>query len=240
VKPSLNPRASVKREVIPRELPKVVAPSYIGEEGLVGNWLFYKGIGDEARDYSGQGNHGTIDAPSWRSEPCGWTLDFDGVDDRVEVPSDIVTGTSDITIIAWVKRHATGATHGVCNHRDGGYAGQWIFTIQDTDLFRWSIYESAWQFDLTSTTTIAADEWWHLAGVRSGSDGFLYVNGDQESSGTGTVQSIDPTFTTWIGHDARNDLPLDGLIFLVQMFDVAKSAGFIGEHFERTRAIFGV
>jgi len=235
-----DPEPKFQSKVQPRIQPKVMVPSYIKESGQIGNWLFYNGAGDKLYDFSGKKNHGDIIGPKWIDGPYGWALEFDGVDDRADVPSDIVTGTSDITIIAWVKRHATGAFHGVCTHRDGGYRGEWIFTIQDTDLLRWAIYESAWQFDLTSTTTIAADEWWHLAGVRSGSDGFLYVNGDQEDSGTGTIQSIDPTFTTSIGHDVRSDYPLDGLIALVQMFDVAKSAGFIGEHFERTRAIFGV
>ena len=66
-----------------------MVPSRIGDRGLVANWLFYNGAGDTLYDYSGKGNHGNINGAKWTDkEQAGWALDFDGVDDYVNIPDD--------------------------------------------------------------------------------------------------------------------------------------------------------
>jgi type II secretory pathway pseudopilin PulG len=60
-------------------------------QGLVGYWSFDEGSGNIARDYSGNGNNGTLynfnftATSGWVDGKVGKALSFDGVDDYVEV-----------------------------------------------------------------------------------------------------------------------------------------------------------
>ncbi len=59
-----------------------------GVDSLVGYWAFDEEKGDAAKDYSGNGNDGVLKGgPGWVSGQFGTALDFDGVDDYVEVPT---------------------------------------------------------------------------------------------------------------------------------------------------------
>ena len=76
---------------------------------LVGEWKLDEGMGIEARDSSGNDNHGILvnfsDPPDWMNNGMfGNALKFDGADDH------IITGytsdlTHDQTLEFWVKRH---------------------------------------------------------------------------------------------------------------------------------------
>lgn len=58
----------------------------IDPETCIGMWLFDRGAGDVASDSSGNGNDGDlIGGPDWVEGKFGKALEFDGVDDRVEV-----------------------------------------------------------------------------------------------------------------------------------------------------------
>ncbi len=68
--------------------------------GLLGLWLFSDGHGGTVYDVANPhdiANHGTLtsmDPPTdWVTSPMGDVLDFDGGDDRVDVTSDITSGT---------------------------------------------------------------------------------------------------------------------------------------------------
>jgi hypothetical protein len=70
----------------PRQIPKGVADSFIGEPRQVLNLLCYDGAGDVAKDFSPYGNHGRFYNAAWVDGAFGWALDFNGVDSYVEVP----------------------------------------------------------------------------------------------------------------------------------------------------------
>ena len=74
-------------------------------QGLVGYWSMNEGTGTTAYDGSGNGNNGTLtNGPQWTTGKVGGALQFDGVDDYVEVPNSTGLNPSDtITIEAWVK-----------------------------------------------------------------------------------------------------------------------------------------
>ena len=74
------------------------------EEGLVLYLSFDEGAGDTARDSSGHGNNGEINGPKWVEGADGKALEFDGVDDYVEVPYNDMFNINDaMTLAAWVK-----------------------------------------------------------------------------------------------------------------------------------------
>jgi hypothetical protein len=75
-------------------------------DGLVGYWNFDEGTGDIAYDHSGNNNRGFLrNGPVWAAGISGGCLEFDGIDDYVEVldaPGLDISGT-EISFMAWVK-----------------------------------------------------------------------------------------------------------------------------------------
>ena len=75
--------------------------------GLVGSWHLDESSGNIAYDSSGQGNNGTIYGATWTDGKFGKALDFDGVDDYIEIIHDgslyVWQGNSPATFEAWVK-----------------------------------------------------------------------------------------------------------------------------------------
>jgi hypothetical protein len=69
------------------------------QAGLVGYWPFDEGNGTVTVDASGNGHTGVlVNGPEWSNGPA---LDFDGVDDYVEVGTFDVPGTA-LTLAAWI------------------------------------------------------------------------------------------------------------------------------------------
>jgi hypothetical protein len=70
---------------------------------IVGAWLFDEGGGDVARDSSGNGLDGKlVNSPKWVDGKFGKALEFNGVDNYVEVPP-FENPTKAVTVTAWVK-----------------------------------------------------------------------------------------------------------------------------------------
>jgi len=99
-----SPPPKIELERRPRRIPRRAVPSYIKDPDIVLNVLMYKGGGVIARDYSGQGNHGTIHGAKWTDEhSASWELRFDEADgDYVSLPNLGFSGDVSITISAWV------------------------------------------------------------------------------------------------------------------------------------------
>jgi len=116
-----DPEPKFQPKVRPRVQPKAVIPSFIGESGQVGNWLFYNGAGDRLYDFSGERNHGDINGPKWADENLAtWALSFDGEDDYVDLGSPAeLTFDGTITILAWAKTTAT--------------SFQWLYNLNSND-----------------------------------------------------------------------------------------------------------
>jgi len=54
-----TPRPKFTPRRLPRRVPKVIVPSYIGESGQTGNWLFYNGPGVSSTTSQGRATTGT-------------------------------------------------------------------------------------------------------------------------------------------------------------------------------------
>jgi len=84
-----------------------VGQSYakIDPKSIVGVWLFDEGKGDTARDSAKNALEGQIiGSPKWVEGKFKQSLEFDGVDDRVEVTHIPLLDINDeITIVVWVK-----------------------------------------------------------------------------------------------------------------------------------------
>jgi hypothetical protein len=169
----------------------------------------------DATDASGMGNHGTVSgavpAPD-RQGNAGGALQFDGVDDRIELGARFDDLALPFSVAAWVRQptSARGDLRGifVTDDEPGRYAGIWL---QVTDAGAPQItygdggpVGAGARRTLQGTSPMPADAWVHVAAtVRGPTDMTLYVNGapvQADYSGTGgpLVHSSAPARIGWL------------------------------------------
>ena len=75
------------------------------DPSLVGRWKFDENGGTTATDSSGHGNDGIIYGAAWTPDIFGFALQFDSIDDYIEVPKSVSLDgiTNEITLTAWVN-----------------------------------------------------------------------------------------------------------------------------------------
>jgi len=227
---------------LPRQRPLKTIPSALGDQGIVGNWLFYylKG-GDHLHDFSPNKNHGTINGAVWKDGRYGWGLKFDGVDDYVEVPDSASLDIPDeITMTAWMKMTAT--------DQDWNLAmkNQAYFLIEadsgDASVPYCGLYIGGWQkFDFGHDAGWFKGEFHHVAMTYDGSNVRTYIDGDldQTYSQTGKIATTD----WFLGIGTNSFLQsrwFEGYILILRVYNTAKNGSWILRRFERTKGIFGL
>lgn len=202
------------------------------EAGLVAHWPFDEGNGTVTVDVSGNGHHGTlVNGPEWTKGPA---LDFDGVDDLVDVGTFDVPG-SELTLAAWIlPQDLTN-----CPAADCRILAKATGTAEDAHYFMLSTIDSGGvklRFRLktagvTSTLIASAGDlfegaWVHAAAVYDGSAMRLYLDGVEVGSTakSGSI-SLDDTVPVWIGGSpgGATERPWDGLVDDVRIYDRALS-----------------
>jgi hypothetical protein len=120
------------------------------------------------------------------------SLSFDGTTQSVSIPSTIYSnGVQNFTIECWVKPSSAAAT-GTAYHGFVGYQGGSSSTSSrnpsiwmnggeiHTDMYD---HVNNTRYDvLTTTLDLAAEKWFHVAFVKSGTSQFLYINGNLVNS----------------------------------------------------------
>lgn len=100
---SIEKSSNLSTEITPTSFPL--------DRGLMGYWKFDEGSGTTAADSSGHGYDGTINGATWTGGHSGGALDFDGVDDYVEMDAHSenlgYNKTDDVVISAWFKSTST-------------------------------------------------------------------------------------------------------------------------------------
>ena len=149
----------------------------ISDPDLIGWWTFDEGVGDIALDWSGHGNDGIlINGPQWVRGYMNRALEFDGSNYVIiDGVSDNIT-SNDITLSGWVKTIQQDNNWFSCNTATGGNVFFWAIKSGGRAAIRPAPYESL------STTVISDGEWHMLTFVRSGSTGYIFVDGVQENS----------------------------------------------------------
>lgn len=78
------------------------------EKGMIGFWPLDEGSGTVAYDASYESNNGTLNGPIYTNGKSGKALSFNGTSDYVSGPTtDFPTGSSPVSMFAWVKTSAT-------------------------------------------------------------------------------------------------------------------------------------
>jgi len=231
-----TPQIPLKQARKPSLTPPLIAPSGLGDKGIVANWLFYYLKGDDhLHDFSKE-NHATISGAKWVSTKKGWGLEFDGVDDYVKTPVNINgSAQSGVTIMAWIYPTEVSKNMIYASKED---TNELNLRIAWDGAFTWTTYDGTeYGLDAGSAT---ANTWQKVTARYEEGVGYdLFKNGSLVGSSSETTWVTD-TANEWIG--MRNDKvwAFAGIITLVRVYNVAKSDSFITRRFERERGIFGV
>ena len=138
-----------------RQAPEVLAPQDPGTDNLVA----YYAMENNTQDGSGNGHHGTpIGAPIYAPGIAGMALDFDGVDDRLDLGSVDVAG-SGITLSLWLKTNDGGNTTTLIASSGGVLEGEWTHAAATWDGSMMRIYRNLQEVGGTAKggTAVAVD-----------------------------------------------------------------------------------
>ncbi len=182
--------------------PKVL-PAPISE--LIGSWEFDEGTGDITIDSIGD-NNGTIYGASWTEGISNFGLQFDGIDDYVDLGDDPILKPENVTASAWVNIPLGSSKDGKVISSGDNPFGYNIFITSDG---RARIEIDTIDNSVLSAygTTDIRGGWHHIAIVYDSSDGSnaLYVDGISEASITDLSGAIEYNTEKNIRVGARTD-----------------------------------
>ncbi|MBW8041288.1 MAG: hypothetical protein FVQ85_14965 [Planctomycetes bacterium] len=217
--------------------------SYV-DPGPIAHWKFDEGSGAIAYDSAGN-NDGTIYGAAWTTGQLGGALDFDGVDDYVEVsddPSLRFTQYDSFSVSFWAKPSTGGYVfsklQAYSQSGQFGYALRWLST---TSKFQFMTSKSGIVNVFVDTTdnSATAGSWYHVTAVYDKKDMKVYLNA--ELKGTNffgyDTSSTSPDNNLTIGvrlYDSTLEQYSDGIIDEVMIFDNALSAGEIEQLYAST------
>ncbi len=216
----------------------------VGATNLIGYWKLDEGTGLTAKDYSVNGNDGTLTAgPAWVDSGLPGAVTFDNagaITFDSTVPQYVTLGTipatlrpTTVTMSAWYK------SSGIGSGESGGeiISGSDRYTLRVLSTTQVKLQKrtaaSTW-VNVTATVTTPLDgNWHHIAGVIDPSNAtaanrmILYFDGSSVGTGTDSA-AIDygVTLTDFrIGSDAANgSFDFNGTIDEVRIYDTALSA----------------
>ncbi|MHC4544362.1 MAG: LamG-like jellyroll fold domain-containing protein, partial [Planctomycetota bacterium] len=205
--------------------PCFVEPEYLAP---ISYWKLDEAGGTTAYDSAG-GNHGTlINGPTWTTGQINGALNFDGVNDYVDVGNDnSLMTTGDLTISAWIKAHKNRAC--IYSHTWAGWRLGFGIGNNDYD-GRLGFYTSSYGHWIEAGNSLADDTWYHVAVtlernmVRLYTDGFEigYRIGAPASGLTGNANIGIYNYTWHFG----------GIIDEVAIYDRALSVDEIQQHYQ--------
>jgi len=204
---------------------------YLGGKAKQGWWKLDEGLGATAIDSSGNGYDGTIlGSPSWGTGKFGQAIDFDGVDDRVNVTIDV--SETDYAVSLWFK--TTTGNCGIFEVNDGIGGVDRILHLSSGN-----IHARVWENETiaTSGTNYADGQWHHVVHTLGGIEGGqkVYVDGQLQASGTKAFSDFDWQTSLSIGYGSNpGNKYFSGLIDDVRIFDEALSASYVGAIFNGT------
>jgi len=211
----------------------------------------YKGTGGVAKDYSGQGNHGTIHGAKWTDkEIASWALDFDGVDDYVNCGDvDVTTGV--ISVVAWVNTTfdgdgtETGNQWVINKNYNGTNVPYGLITTTDGNVSSgiggggMAFYDGSWRTS-GSTTDISDGTWHFVVGTYDGSTLKYYVDGSLSDSTSYSGSIPTNNENTNIGLYGNDSAYFQGSIDELRIYDRVLTESEVKDYYEKTRVLYGV
>lgn len=150
------------------------------------------GTGATIYDFSGEGNHGTIDGATWTRLPSGlWYLDCDGLDDYIGLgtdtwaDADFATG---ITLAGWAYADTVNGTNQRFIDIETKHS---VYIEATTDLLVYEVYDGASKF-AKSNGAISTSTYYFVVATWDGTTMTLYVDTvAQTTTGTASAVNLD-------------------------------------------------
>ena len=166
----------------------------INSEDVVGIWLLDDDSGKVARDSSKNGNDGEISGAVWTDGKFGKALEFNGVDDHVDMlnVNNIPTGSEPRSITVWFYTEVSGGTYKnnissiVQQAEDSNGAGKFFCIAPrfypDTGTETIGLWGNSRNV-LGADGEVELDTWNFVAVTYDGTTTKVYINGTERMSG---------------------------------------------------------
>ncbi len=222
--------------------------------GPIAYWKFDEGQGQIVNDATTHRNAGTLgatsssasDDPTWKQESdcvSGKCLQFDGSNDYVSVSDQLsYSGGRDLSISAWIKPSDVTDVGIVMKHKDNTTKDWGLYINSSSQLTFY--YEPGLAAVVTSTQTVSANRWYHVAVTYTNSTRAikLYINGNQDGSGTGSSSSPNGDEGISIGalkSSFYSQWFFTGFIDEPKIYPYARSAAEVKADYNATAAVLG-
>jgi hypothetical protein len=193
----------------------------------------YPGSGTTWTDLSGGGNNGTLtNGPTFNSGNGG-SIVFDGSNDYVNLPYQLLSGSQDFTVNIWIKAnsHAAGTIFG--NYPAG-----------NLQLFYGTVATGMWLNNASTYldspgTEFTTNPVFFTAQRIGGNETIVYLNGILKKTGAST-STIGSVSNFRMGTNTSNGEVYNGNIAQVSIYNRALTAAEISQNFNATRSRFGI
>jgi hypothetical protein len=224
----------------------LTGPATAAAGPLRGWWPMNERSGQTVRDWSGNGNHGTLGStptvddndPTWIKGifNLGSALRFDG-NDFVTIPDAAELSPQRLTVSAWIRKDAPAQRYEyfVAKGSDLCLSASWGLYTTENSLLSFYVYQGEGLFVRApeAPAEVFDGRWHHVAGTYDGSMVRLFVDGRQIGSGTPTTTPIEydmPTGAMSFGaYTGTCALYLTGDIDGVSIWDRALPIAEIGD-----------
>ncbi len=198
-------------------------------QGLVFWGGFNEGGGTTLHDYSGYGNHGTLTgmdpATGWVTTPRGGGLDFDGVDDYVNIGNpSIIDLTTSHTVSLWVKATTVNAFNTLVSQDQP--TNEYLLLVDGGTSNRVRLITNGVNALVAANDTFVINTWYHIVvTVDSSNMGVIYQNGVVMNSATITPSDV-KTNDIWFGmrDNVGGDIPWTGPLDDARIYNRALTA----------------
>lgn len=193
-------------------------------------WLFNETDGDTASDSSGNGNDGTLEGdPNWvPGGKFGNALELDGAGDYVSVPDHKTLDTElseALTIVIWVQgTYRPNDWHGLVTKAQGWQVDMcYLLQRAANGKFEFAPFGEAGNTVWTASDILPEDDtWYHVAGVYTGEEAQIYVDGVLSGTRVFSADIADTNAPVVIGTNYPTGIqPVNGLIDEAAIFSVA-------------------
>jgi len=225
-------------------------PVSIVTDGLVlhldaGNSASYPGSGTTWTDLSGNGNDGTISGATYSSNEGGY-LDFDGVNDYVDINSFTFNSSSVYSVSFWFKPSSNTTQQYLLDLRANNANNQASLIAYNqsgtSGKIHYTVYGASSPWD-SAPTILSLSTWYHITVIHNSSTNNLkiYLNStlDLDSSfGTDLTVSSAPLR---IGARRNNQTnPTNGSISQVAIYDRALTPSEVTQNYNALKGRYGL
>ncbi len=176
-----------------------VVPAFAAEYTADDDTVFYISFDEELPEGATGYNLSVLNEGVYGN--CAW---FNGSTSYIHLPDNITDGVEDFTMAAWIKpTTSTAAWRRIFDFGSG--TANYVFLgmpYSATDVRGAAKYNNGSEWNTTATGAIAKNQWSHVAFVKEGNVGTIYVNGVATATNTNftiTPDSLGNTTTNYIG-----------------------------------------